>query len=299
MSEFSENLLFYRKKNKLTQEMLAEKLEVSRQTVSKWEAETTYPEMDKILQLCNLFSCDMDTLLRGKASDVDGKINKKYDKEMISFKNSITTATFIVITGVASLIFLIGAEVKEAYAVSIFLVFLIVSVLIYITSGIQFSNFKKKNPKILPFYTEEEIDRVENKFAKQIATGVGLILVGAIILILNEKQPENILTMITAGFMEMIAISILFFIPAGMNKMRINIDEYNKEYSDDPIVKEKERKNSTWSGAIFIVATMVFLVSGLVFQMWKTNWIVFVVAGLLSGLVSVITEGTSKKRENN
>lgn len=48
----------------MTQEELAEKLGVSRQTVSKWELDTAYPEIDKIIELCTLFSCSMDQLVR-------------------------------------------------------------------------------------------------------------------------------------------------------------------------------------------------------------------------------------------
>ncbi|MCX4328574.1 MAG: helix-turn-helix transcriptional regulator, partial [Lachnospiraceae bacterium] len=62
---FGQNLQFLRKMgNKMTQEELAEKLGVSRQTVSKWELDAVYPEMDKIIELCNLFSCTMDGLVR-------------------------------------------------------------------------------------------------------------------------------------------------------------------------------------------------------------------------------------------
>ena len=48
----SENLKRIRKDNNLSQEQLAEKLGVSRQSVSKWENGEAYPEMDKVLQLC-------------------------------------------------------------------------------------------------------------------------------------------------------------------------------------------------------------------------------------------------------
>lgn len=62
---FGQNLQFLRKMgNGMTQEELAEKLGVSRQTVSKWELDAGYPEMEKVLELCNLFSCTMDQLVR-------------------------------------------------------------------------------------------------------------------------------------------------------------------------------------------------------------------------------------------
>ena len=63
---FGQNLQFLRKmRNEMTQEELAEKLCVSRQTISKWELDMAYPEMNKLLELCKLFSCNMDDLVRG------------------------------------------------------------------------------------------------------------------------------------------------------------------------------------------------------------------------------------------
>lgn len=57
---FADNLVYLRQHYGITQEGLAEQLSVSRQTVSKWEAGTNYPEMDKLLQLCDLFHTNLD-----------------------------------------------------------------------------------------------------------------------------------------------------------------------------------------------------------------------------------------------
>lgn len=62
---FGKNIQFLRKLyGKITQEELAEKMNVSRQTISKWELETAFPEMEKALQLCKLFSCSLDDLMQ-------------------------------------------------------------------------------------------------------------------------------------------------------------------------------------------------------------------------------------------
>ena len=62
---FGQNLQFLRKmRNDMTQEELAEKLGVSRQTISKWELDTAYPEINKLVELCKLFACTMDELVR-------------------------------------------------------------------------------------------------------------------------------------------------------------------------------------------------------------------------------------------
>lgn len=69
---FGQNLQFLRKMgNDMTQEELAEKLCVSRQTVSKWELDIAYPEMNTILELCDFFSCTMDELIRGEMNIID------------------------------------------------------------------------------------------------------------------------------------------------------------------------------------------------------------------------------------
>lgn len=62
---FGKNLQYLRRLSKnLTQEGLAEKLNVSRQTVSKWETDEAMPEMEKALELCKIFNCTMDNLFR-------------------------------------------------------------------------------------------------------------------------------------------------------------------------------------------------------------------------------------------
>ncbi len=61
---FGQNLQFLRKmRNGMTQEALAEMLNVSRQTVSKWELDAAFPEMDKAMALCKAFSCSLDDLI--------------------------------------------------------------------------------------------------------------------------------------------------------------------------------------------------------------------------------------------
>ena len=61
---FGQNLQFLRKIcSRMTQEELADKMNVSRQTISKWELDTALPEIDKAIELCRLFSCTMDELL--------------------------------------------------------------------------------------------------------------------------------------------------------------------------------------------------------------------------------------------
>lgn len=89
-NKLSENLKKIRKDNNLSQEQLAEKLNVSRQAISKWESSIAYPEMDKIIQLCEMFDLNMDDLLQKDIREVKGEeISKnnlnKYIDEFLKF----------------------------------------------------------------------------------------------------------------------------------------------------------------------------------------------------------------------
>lgn len=69
---FRANLQYLRAQRNMTQEQLAMLLGVSRQAISKWESEKAYPEMDKLLMICDLFGCTLDDLVLG---DVSASVN--------------------------------------------------------------------------------------------------------------------------------------------------------------------------------------------------------------------------------
>lgn len=65
------NIQFLRKQQKITQEQLAERMSVSRQTVSKWESDEVIPELNKLIDLSNMFACKLDTLIRENLTAYD------------------------------------------------------------------------------------------------------------------------------------------------------------------------------------------------------------------------------------
>lgn len=77
--EFGEKLQNLRKASNLNQEQLADMLNVSRQSVSKWESGATYPEMDKLIAMAKIFKCSMDDLVN----------NEVKDKEIVTNKNNV------------------------------------------------------------------------------------------------------------------------------------------------------------------------------------------------------------------
>lgn len=91
-NKFSENLKKIRKDNNLSQEQLADELGVSRQAISKWESAVAYPEMDKIITLCEKFNLNIDDLLHKDIREVKGEeeSKKNLNKYVDDFLNFIT-----------------------------------------------------------------------------------------------------------------------------------------------------------------------------------------------------------------
>lgn len=76
-SKFINNLKKIRKNNNLSQEQLAEILGISRQAISKWESGSAYPEMEKIIQLCEKFNVNIDDLLHKDIEEIISEDNLK------------------------------------------------------------------------------------------------------------------------------------------------------------------------------------------------------------------------------
>lgn len=82
--KFGENLKTLRTRKKMSQERLAEKVGVSRQSVSKWECSESYPEMENILKLCKIFHCNINDLVQEDFIDID-LLDKEVKQNVIQF----------------------------------------------------------------------------------------------------------------------------------------------------------------------------------------------------------------------
>ena len=104
--KLSEKIIELRKANRMTQEELASKCNVSRQSISKWEADIALPETEKLLILGDLFHVSMDVLLKDELTlseakevhscgnnAIQGKKREVYEGTLI--KESITDETII------------------------------------------------------------------------------------------------------------------------------------------------------------------------------------------------------------
>ena len=77
---FSEKILQLRKERNLSQEQLAEILEVSRQTISKWETGEAMPEVEKLVRISDCFGVSLDYLLREERTDREVMLEKMTER---------------------------------------------------------------------------------------------------------------------------------------------------------------------------------------------------------------------------
>ena len=304
---FGENLQFLRKRADLTQEELAEQMEVSRQSVSKWESNSAYPEMDAILRLCGLFGVDMDTLLRGDVQTSLAEDTAGYDRHMDAFSRAIAGGVGLILLGVTLLVaLLIGAQGDTDAAVypitgtAILLICITVAVAVFIVFGMGHDRFRKKHPVIQPFYTEEQLDAFERRFPLLIALPVVLILIGVVVQVAIVLVPELSDTgakdqwalLGTAILLLCITVAVTVLVWAGIQKSKYNIEEYNhlaqQEFYPTPEQKRLNRLISAVWGAGMVLAAALHLLLGFTRDLWDSASTIYPVAALLCTAVTIV-----------
>lgn len=155
-----ERLIKLRKAAGLSQEEVADKLEVTRQTVSKWETGQSSPDLDKVLPLCNLYNVTPDELLHDggseEADEVKAQENAARAEELL--EKSVAKKKLIgilsgVFTYVIAIVFIMVSipvlGMNPVVASGIFLLLLAAATLIIIFSAVNYKSVKKKKQKKL------------------------------------------------------------------------------------------------------------------------------------------------------
>ena len=337
---FADNLVYLRQHYGVTQEGLAEQLGVSRQTVSKWEAGTNYPEMDKLLALCDLFHTNLDDLMRGNVHVVKEGDTERYDRHMNRYDLSIALGTAIILVGVGLNVLLEAFGWPGNLQAVALLSCAVVGVVILIIGGLNHGEFKRRNPAIEPRYAADVLELFSRRFPIFIAGGVGLILLD-IIMLIGLSPDDNSMDIVSGvhledavmgPFMFVLAFAVGILIWASMQKSKYDLSEltyiaHRRDLGADlpstAVVKSPERVRGerimgVACGIIMLVATVVFLVWGLVplldpangmggMDKWAIkdairsgqggfaiSWIAFPVGGILCGIVWMVGSGAVK-----
>ena len=290
MINFGKNLQTARKLKGLSQEELAEKMQVSRQAISKWESGAAYPEIEKLSELSKILGCSVDDIINGKLEAqtiIDDKTT--YDRLMNNFSKQISLAVALILLGTS--IFLAIASFGMPYTnygLVVLLIFVAVSVPILVWHGIELSNYKLKHPKLEYFYTQAEIDGYDGKFSVLMAMAIGIIMAGLVVflaLTVTNICPEES-PFATAVFMLFITVATPIFIYAGIQKSKYDIAGYNKDNALQ--TQGQSTKVGRISGVIMLIATMIFMLWGFLGDGWSLSWLVFPIGGILCAIVSVL-----------
>ena len=282
----AENLQYLRAREGVTQEQLAERLDVSRQSVSKWESAASYPEMDTLLKLCDMFRVDMDTLLRGSVENSLSEDTAGYDRFMTLYARKIAGGVSAIVGSVALWSFLSALGLSEMLGTAILLLVIAAAAVVFIASGMEEEHFRKKHPVIPDFYTEPQKERFHRRYIWYIAGGVGAILLGVVLMVLAftvlpEREPYE--SYIGAAFLAVVACAVYFLIYGGMLEDKYNIAKYNRQNNPTPEDKSRRRRATTACSVIMILATAVFLFAGLAYYKWNWAAIIYPVGGVLCG----------------
>ena len=324
---FRDNLQHLRATRNMTQEQLAMMVGVSRQSVTKWEAERAYPEMDKLLKLCQIFDCTLDELVQGDltgraaepemvipadagASDTIGYEERfrEHAKRM-----ALGVMCFVIGCGVGLIVagLFAGAVTDSSILiVASVLLFVIVGLAIVVPEANRQTLFMKEHPFVIDFFTSEDRARWSSVYSRLLVVGIGLIIAGVIVVLLfGGNADSDAAGMLLSGvMMVMIAVGVAFIVYAGILASMVNVEEYNYdaicELSDAEAAElldafdaekretylHKRRVNKVVGsacGIIMLVATIIGLLLLFVAQADKF-WLPWPIGGICCGITGIV-----------
>lgn len=311
----ADKLIRLRKKNGWSQEELAEKMNVSRQAVSKWEGAQTIPDLEKILLLGELFGMTTDYLLKDEIENEDytdgisdpgvRKITLAEANEYLELRKSaakrIAIATMLSIVSIIPLLLLgVASEnpsfflsEESACGIGLVAMFPIVAVAIFIRVGFASAPYEFIEKE--PFETEYGvIGLVKDAQKKYRSTYTKYNYIGSCVCILSPVPllsaafvDNDFLTVIMLAVTMLIAgIGAMFFIVSGVRWA--SMQKLLKEGEYDPTEKKKSKLKETVGVVYWVVAAAIFLCWSFITNDWQRSWIVWPVAGVLFVAVMMI-----------
>ena len=318
----ADKIIHHRKKNGWSQEELAEKVHVSRQSVSKWESAQSVPDLEKILLLANLFGVTTDYLLKDELEDAEytdaapadpalRRVTLAEANEYLALRadaaKRIALGVLLCILSPVCLLLLCGlsecpgAPVSETLAgvagIIILLVTVAVAVAIFILTGARSAHFEFLEKE--PFETEygvtgmvrERRAAFRDAYTRSNLIGVILCILSPVPLIAAAFTGSDlfILAMLCVMLVT-VSIAVSLFIRVGVRWESMQKLLQEGEYT----VAQKKRQNR-YGDLYWSVALAVYLLWSFLSGDWHITWIVWPVAAVLFGvLAAVLPTGDDK-----
>lgn len=323
----ADKIIEQRKKCGLSQEELAEKLNVSRQAVSKWESAQSTPDLGRILELGRLFGVSTDYLLKDEL-ELTEYVETKDDVpaarwvsmleagDFLEVKERtagrIAVATFMCIISPVCLIMLGGASeagmlnISEnaAGAIGLVVLFLIAAaaVAMFMSSGMKTEPYAYLETEAFESeygvtgMVKERQKEYRSTYTQYNVLGTCICILSVIPLFIAAFATENefVLAAAISVMLVVVGIGVIFFITAG-----IRWESMQKLLQEGDYTRAG-KKNSQVMGAVGTAYWLIIVASYLAYSFytknWHSSWIIWPVAGVFYGAVLAVYRAVANKK---
>lgn len=307
----ADKIIRLRKQYSWSQEELAEKMNVSRQSVSKWEGANSIPDLNKIIKLGEIFGVSTDYLLKDEIEEIESiteevelgvvkvtleKANQYIDNKLRAGK--ITSyGVAIVLGSLIPLLLLLGLSGLEQVtlssnaAVAIGLVLMLIMVSLAVSFFIRSSQYELECSKLedkdfelvygVNSIIKERLEKFKPVYQMKISISVMMLItcvVPLIVVSLLDGSSFWVLMMVIV-LMILLIIAIYTIIPVSAKYNAFNLLVGEGDYS--PEKKHTTKRIEKVAGIYWPLITAIYLGWSFWTMDWGSTWIVWPVAGVL------------------
>lgn len=323
---FADKLILLRKKRGWSQEELAEKMNVSRQAVTKWEGAQSIPEVEKIIKLSSLFGVSTDYLLkddieqsertghetnRGELPHLTLKQATAYLDSQAEVSRRMASAVFLCI--ISPICIIILGALSEQYkmlsenaaagigiSVLLVLVAFAVSQFILIDGRNKYKFLDSEDFEIESgVYTavKQRMEEYKETYTRLMSLGTSICVLSAMPIFLCLIFTENDFAMLCAVCITLLiaAIGVYFII-----KTTVVHNSFNKIIQDGeftPDQKKEKNRNAKISPIYWSCVTAIYLAASFLSKHWEITWVVFPIAALIFPAAAKIANNKSERKE--
>ena len=323
----ADKIVELRKKNGWSQEELAEQLEVSRQSISKWEGAQSVPDMARIIRMSELFGVSTDYLLKDELERPELVESRTEDSpaRIVSMEEAnaflavrqlnagrvalgvmlcILSPVLVILLGGAQELGAISLTEGQAAGLGMVALFALVgcAVALFVTSSIRANRYEylEKEPVETLYGVDGMVRDRKEKFqpiyARQLTLGIVLCVVAAIPIFLSQIliEEDSIWEVVSvAALLVLVAIGVLLIVRVSMIwgsfQRLLEEGDYTRE------AKEDSKKYGQISGIYWGLVTAGYLAWSFITNGWDHTWIVWPVAAVAYGAVFGIIKALRQK----
>ena len=311
---FSERVTTLRKQAGWSQEELAQRLDVSRQAVSKWESGQAMPDLDRLVRMSELFGVSTDSLLRDNSEpdrsvqEAARAVTMEEAQAFLSLKETmadrIAWAVFACVLAPIPLLMLsalaeaglLSENVAGAVGIAVLLVLAAGAVAVFLSCGIASERYEylEKEPiqaaRTVIQMAREQQESSRERYGRWNVAGVSLCILAALPLLIAAMLSESAVAVITAlcVTLALAGLGITFLIRAGIRWESLQKLLEEGDYSRE--AKRRRHGHGGISAAFWLVTVSIYLAYSFITGDWRRSWIVWPVAGALyAALVAALS----------